>query len=110
MDAKRTDEIWILGATGNVGRALAGRLTAAGISGVVLVGRSTERLAAVADTLDGSVRTQRLAGFADPSRPPAAVPAAEDPVDEAQDDHLDGGKQDSKGAAPPPALVGTRRR
>ncbi|KAD4059926.1 hypothetical protein GD627_02250 [Arthrobacter yangruifuii] len=65
MDDKRKDEIWILGATGKVGRALAGRLAAARIPGVVLVGRSTERLAAIADTLNGSVRTRQLAGVAE---------------------------------------------
>ena len=65
MGDKRIDEIWILGATGNVGRALAGRLAAARIPGVVLVGRSAERLASVARTLGGPVRTRQLAGFAE---------------------------------------------
>ncbi|MCC9176799.1 hypothetical protein [Arthrobacter sp. zg-Y750] len=65
MDDKPIDEIWILGATGKVGRALAGRLTAARIPGVVLVGRSAERLASIAETLDGPIRTRRLAGFAE---------------------------------------------
>lgn len=65
MDAKRTDEIWILGATGNVGRGLAGRLAAARTPGVVLVGRSAGRLASVADSLGAPVRTRQLAGFAE---------------------------------------------
>lgn len=41
------DEIWVLGATGRTGRAVAGRLHAGGRP-VVLVGRSLERLAGVA--------------------------------------------------------------
>lgn len=39
-----TDEIWILGATGNVGRALAARLVAEGAVNLVLIGRSEARL------------------------------------------------------------------
>ena len=65
MDGKRANEIWILGATGNVGRGLAGRLAAARTPGVVLVGRSAERLASVADPLGPPVRTRQLAGFAE---------------------------------------------
>ena len=65
MDGKRANEIWILGATGNVGRGLAGRLAAACTPGVVLVGRSAERLASVADSLGAPVRTRQLAGFAE---------------------------------------------
>ncbi|MFD0026532.1 hypothetical protein [Streptomyces sp. NPDC058382] len=39
----RTDEVWILGATGRIGRAVAARLTARGVT-PVLVGRDGERL------------------------------------------------------------------
>ena len=50
-----TNEIWIMGATGRSGGAVAARLSAAGIP-VVLVGRSRERLDALAATLGASVR------------------------------------------------------
>lgn len=71
MSAHRSGEIWIVGATGNIGRALAARLTATGSSsgsstnrpGVVLVGRSAQRLDDLVATLDGPVRTLVLAGF-----------------------------------------------
>jgi len=42
----RTEEIWILGATGRIGRAVAERLGARGVN-VVLIGRDQERLSVV---------------------------------------------------------------
>ena len=54
-------EIWIPGATGNVGRALAARLAAANVPGIVLVGRSETRLASTFAALDGSVTLKALA-------------------------------------------------
>ena len=50
-----SDEIWVLGATGRTGRAIARRLHQAG-STVVLVGRDGGRLAAVAAELGGAPR------------------------------------------------------
>jgi short subunit dehydrogenase-like uncharacterized protein len=49
------DEIWILGATGRSGRAVASRLTAAGVA-LVLAGRSQERLQSLAADLGGHHR------------------------------------------------------
>lgn len=49
------DEIWILGATGRVGRAVAARMRADGLP-VVLVGRDRARLDAVAAGLSGDAR------------------------------------------------------
>lgn len=63
MSSARTNEIWILGATGNVGRALAERLAREGVSGVVLIGRSAERLGAIAARVGGSLTTRRMADF-----------------------------------------------
>jgi short subunit dehydrogenase-like uncharacterized protein len=51
-----TNEIWILGATGRTGRAIAARLVAAG-EAVVLVGRDAARLGEVAGALAGECRT-----------------------------------------------------
>ncbi len=48
-------DIWVLGATGRTGRAVAARLHGAGLS-LVLVGRNRERLAGVAAALDGAPR------------------------------------------------------
>lgn len=50
-----TNEIWIVGATGRTGRAIAARL--AGRHDLVLVGRDATRLRAMAGTLDGDPRT-----------------------------------------------------
>lgn len=46
-EGRTNDEIWIVGATGRVGRGVAARLAARGLT-VVPVGRSRERMAAVA--------------------------------------------------------------
>ncbi|THA71567.1 hypothetical protein E6P78_06495 [Streptomyces sp. A0958] len=53
----RSDEVWILGATGRIGRAVAARLVAAGVD-PVLVGRDRERLREAAAALgrDGGPR------------------------------------------------------
>jgi short subunit dehydrogenase-like uncharacterized protein len=70
------DEIWVLGATGRTGRAVAARLHAAGRP-VVLVGRDRERLDGVAAGLDGAPRV--VAGSLDavlaalPREAPAVV-------------------------------------
>jgi len=48
-------EIWVLGATGRSGRAIAAELTGAGLS-PVLVGRDTVRLRKVAATIDRNLR------------------------------------------------------
>lgn len=50
-----SDEIWVLGATGRIGRAVATRLHAAGRP-VVLVGRAPDRLATLAAEMDGTAR------------------------------------------------------
>src|SRR6516165_3535403 len=55
--------IWILGATGKGGRAIARELVAAGGADVVLVGRDHSRLTTVAESLGGSVRTQLAPGL-----------------------------------------------
>ncbi|GAA4677480.1 saccharopine dehydrogenase family protein [Frondihabitans cladoniiphilus] len=65
MSSERTNEIWILGATGNVGRAIAARLVAEGVTGLVLIGRSEERLSTTFADLAGSVTLKRLASFGD---------------------------------------------
>lgn len=49
------DEIWILGATGRVGRGVAARLSTAGVP-LVLCGRDRERIEALADCFTGTVR------------------------------------------------------
>ncbi|MBV8292112.1 MAG: saccharopine dehydrogenase NADP-binding domain-containing protein, partial [Mycobacterium sp.] len=57
--------IWLLGATGRGGRAVANALTARGIP-VVLLGRNSEQLAAVAASLSGppeAVETLAIAGW-----------------------------------------------
>ena len=54
--------IWILGATGRGGRAIAGELLAGGAD-VVLVGRDHRRLTTVAESLGGPVRTQLACGL-----------------------------------------------
>ena len=41
--SNRSDEVWVLGATGRTGRAVAARLVRDGVA-PVLVGRSRERL------------------------------------------------------------------
>lgn len=63
MGEERTNEIWILGATGRIGRAVAERLSQRGTSGVVLVGRSEQGLRRIADDLAGDVRVHVLDGF-----------------------------------------------
>ncbi|WP_329128998.1 saccharopine dehydrogenase NADP-binding domain-containing protein [Streptomyces sp. NBC_01476] len=50
------NEIWILGATGRSGRAIAARLAASGAA-LVLVGRDAERLRELAATIGGTPRT-----------------------------------------------------
>ncbi|MCU1530292.1 MAG: Membrane protein [Frondihabitans sp.] len=66
MDQTRTNEIWILGATGRVGRALALRLASAEIPNVVLVGRSEEGLQRLVASLPAAaVTTKALANFGD---------------------------------------------
>lgn len=50
------NEVWILGATGRVGRATAPRIAVAGLS-PVLVGRDAARLERLADGIDGGART-----------------------------------------------------
>lgn len=52
-----TSEIWILGATGRIGRAVAARLAATGVF-PVLVGRDADRLAALATSIDDRIGTQ----------------------------------------------------
>jgi len=54
--------IWILGATGKGGRAIARELVAGGAD-VVLVGRDHSRLTTVAESLGGTVRTQMAPGL-----------------------------------------------
>ena len=51
-----TNEVWILGATGRVGRAVAARLVESNII-LVLVGRDRERLSQVVTSLDKELRT-----------------------------------------------------
>lgn len=53
-DSSRPD-IWILGATGNIGKALVARLDAQGVTGVVVIGRSGERLESAFRALEGRV-------------------------------------------------------
>lgn len=54
------NEIWILGATGRSGRAIATELTGAGLT-PVLVGRDTMRLRKVAAAIDRDLRIVRPA-------------------------------------------------
>lgn len=63
MDETRTDEVWILGATGRTGRALAERLARRGLTGIVLVGRSAQRLHRIAESADADVRVLALDGI-----------------------------------------------
>jgi NAD(P)-dependent dehydrogenase (short-subunit alcohol dehydrogenase family) len=49
-----TGEVWILGATGRIGRAVAARLAGTDVS-PVLVGRDPDRLAAVAASIDDRI-------------------------------------------------------
>lgn len=55
-------EIWILGATGRIGRAVAIRLLADGQS-IVLVGRDAGRLNLMAEQLNGRVKTRPIASL-----------------------------------------------
>jgi len=55
-------EIWILGATGRIGRLVASGLAAAGAS-VVLVGRDSASLSSLAETIGGASRTVTIASF-----------------------------------------------
>ena len=70
------DEVWVLGATGRTGKAIATRLQAAGVP-LVLVGRDRERLTAAASDLGGEPRLRVgeldavLSGLA--AAPPAVV-------------------------------------
>jgi short subunit dehydrogenase-like uncharacterized protein len=57
------NEIWILGATGRIGRAVAMRLAADGQS-IVLVGRDAERLRRMAEQSDGNVAVKVLSTVA----------------------------------------------
>ncbi len=68
--------IWILGATGKGGRAIASELIGAGGAEVVLVGRDHDRLAAVAASLGGQSRIVVSAGQAELT----ALIAAEKPT------------------------------
>ncbi|MET4780503.1 hypothetical protein [Glaciihabitans sp. UYNi722] len=63
MSDVRSQEIWILGATGRVGRSLANGLTSAGVQNIVLVGRSAERLESVIPKVTGAATVKVLAGF-----------------------------------------------
>lgn len=62
MVQMRSDKIWILGATGRVGRVLAARLVRGGMHDVVLVGRSDARLRQVTEGLGGEAATLVLSG------------------------------------------------
>jgi short subunit dehydrogenase-like uncharacterized protein len=55
--------IWVLGATGNGGRAIARELVAISRADVVLVGRDHSRLSTIAESLGGNVRTQLATGL-----------------------------------------------
>jgi len=65
MTDPRTNETWILGATGRIGRSVAGRLPAARNGTLVLVGRNQERLEAVAATVPTSARVLLAATASD---------------------------------------------
>lgn len=73
------DEVWVIGATGRTGKAIATRLHAAGVP-LVLVGRNRQRLTGVADELGGTPRllvgslTAVLTGLAE-DRPAVVVNA-----------------------------------
>jgi Uncharacterized conserved protein len=54
--SRLTNDVWILGATGRVGRAVAARLVESNIA-PVLVGRSLSRLSQLAASLDKELRT-----------------------------------------------------
>ena len=56
MSDEPASEVWILGATGRSGRAVAGRLAGTDVS-LVLVGRDPHRLAQTAGAVGGDVRT-----------------------------------------------------
>lgn len=53
----RSNQIWILGATGRIGRALAARLAQEDMHDVVLVGRSDTRLRQLTEELGGKATT-----------------------------------------------------
>lgn len=63
MSDARTNEVWILGATGRIGRAVAERLSDRGLPGLVLVGRSEQGLRRVADRMGADVRVLVLDAF-----------------------------------------------
>lgn len=60
---ERKDEIWVLGATGRIGRSLAGRLARQGMERVVLVGRDGARLRAAAEGVGPAPRIRVLDGI-----------------------------------------------
>lgn len=60
MDTGRSDEIWILGATGRVGQALAERLSRQGVDKLVVVGRSAAGLTRMTAQLGSEVRALPL--------------------------------------------------
>jgi short subunit dehydrogenase-like uncharacterized protein len=72
--SRLTDEVWILGATGRVGRAVAARLIDSNIV-PVLVGRNRERLSQVAASFDKELRiivagsSEEIAGEISRQRP-----------------------------------------
>lgn len=63
MDGGRTDEVWILGATGRVGRALAERLSVRDEAKLALVSRTAEDLHRMAEPLGPKVRALPLGDF-----------------------------------------------
>ena len=63
MRSARSNEVWIVGATGRTGRALAPRLAAHADAKVVLVGRSAAGLHAAATALGPGVRVVALDGM-----------------------------------------------
>src|ERR1700745_199563 len=70
-------EIWVLGATGLSGRAIARELVASGAD-VVLTGRHAERLAEVAESVGEGARTRVVSGLGEmtaliPAEKPAVV-------------------------------------
>ena len=70
-------EIWVLGATGLSGRAIARELVASGAD-VVLTGRHADRLAEVAESVGEGARTRVVSGLGEmtaliPAEKPAVV-------------------------------------
>lgn len=59
----RTREIWVLGATGRIGQAVAERLARGGTDDVVIVGRDRASLDKIADGLSPHPTTRELAGI-----------------------------------------------